>query len=704
MKEERLGTIQEVILSSDCKAHCKLISQCFDTNLASAPTKILFAHFSSGLPAARFELGRWRRDDERIYSHNLQLLKTTSRSDNAGMFRELHSLWIDRGLPKRWKQACDRFHGSRCSDLPVPARLSSTGPKWLIDIWRQCLVRVDQIPSYVALSYVWERTDSFMTLREHLCHLQRPNALSPETVPKQVAKTIRIAMHVVELLGERYLWADQLCIVQDDDAVKLAEIQNMAAIYAHASLTIVADDSAVTGGIAGIYSVTGPRKLDQKIHSFRNRDIIELIPNPWGAFDPPSSRWSTRGWTFQEGVFSRRRLVFAANTVRWECNSTIWTEDHRITSKGMTKGYINNNDLRRFSGSIPAIPTLTGLINRYSGRDFTYQEDTLLACAGFLSVLHSSYSGGFISGLPRGFFDSALLWIHYGTSTRRRADFRTARNVCLPSWSWAGWKGWFSNFNWHDATDFIRTVRTCSHAFTPRVKWYTQTSLGADRIAVDCDWMRYRHQYTDTDTLPPPPGWTRQPIEERNNDSSPPLHVIRSPRWIYKHESLPKSEFWHPLPFGDTPDDMPPNVLVPYISCRTQKAIVIGGERFESQGSAHRGPNISLLDQSGIWIGALDLHEEPPKGDEADWTKHRLIGAAFEMVDVGAGRCPAEHSCPQMNEWLLKERPRTGEYYEWIYTLWIEWEDGIAYRKGLGRIVKAAWETLNKEEIDLILG
>jgi hypothetical protein len=133
MKEERLGTIQEVILSSDCKAHCKLISQCFDTNLASAPTKILFAHFSSGLPAARFELGRWRRDDERIYSHNLQLLKTTSRSDNAGMFRELHSLWIDRGLPKRWKQACDRFHGSRCSDLPVPARLSSTGPKWLID-------------------------------------------------------------------------------------------------------------------------------------------------------------------------------------------------------------------------------------------------------------------------------------------------------------------------------------------------------------------------------------------------------------------------------------------------------------------------------------------------------------------------------------------------------------------------------------------
>ena len=162
-----------------------------------------------------------------------------------------------------------------------------------------------------------------MTLRKHLYDLQRPQALSPKNVPKQVAKTIQIAMHVAELLEERYLWADQLCIVQDDDAAKLAEIQNMASIYAHASLTIVADDSAGAGGIAGICSFTGPRNLVQKIHSFRNREIIELIPNPWGPFNPPASQWSTRGWTFQEGLFSRRRLVFSANTVRWECNCTI---------------------------------------------------------------------------------------------------------------------------------------------------------------------------------------------------------------------------------------------------------------------------------------------------------------------------------------------------------------------------------------------
>ncbi|KAK0724499.1 hypothetical protein B0H67DRAFT_107151 [Lasiosphaeris hirsuta] len=33
------------------------------------------------------------------------------------------------------------------------------------------------------------------------------------------------------------------------------------------------------------------------------------------------SRWSTRGWTFQEAVLSRRRLVFTAELVYFECSA-----------------------------------------------------------------------------------------------------------------------------------------------------------------------------------------------------------------------------------------------------------------------------------------------------------------------------------------------------------------------------------------------
>jgi hypothetical protein len=37
---------------------------------------------------------------------------------------------------------------------------------------------------------------------------------------------------------------------------------------------------------------------------------------------------------------------------------------------------------------------------------------------------------------------------------------------------------------------------------------------------------------------------------------------------------------------------------------------------------------------------------------------------------------------------------------EFYYVLWIEWESGIAYRKGLGRVLNDAWERELKDEVD----
>jgi hypothetical protein len=43
-------------------------------------------------------------------------------------------------------------------------------------------------------------------------------------------------------------------------------------------------------------------------------------------------------------------------------------------------------------------------------------------------------------------------------------------------------------------------------------------------------------------------------------------------------------------------------------------------------------------------------------------------------------------------------------YYEYYNVLWIEWENGIAYRKALGRVYKEAWEAQELEEVDIVLG
>jgi hypothetical protein len=57
-----------------------------------------------------------------------------------------------------------------------------------------------------------------------------------------------------------------------------------------------------------------------------------------------------------------------------------------------------------------------------------------------------------------------------------------------------------------------------------------------------------------------------------------------------------------------------------------------------------------------------------------------------------------------MEEYCISERPKDSERYEYYNVLWIEWDDGVAYRKAVGRVEKRVWESLSLESIDLVLG
>ena len=57
-----------------------------------------------------------------------------------------------------------------------------------------------------------------------------------------------------------------------------------------------------------------------------------------------------------------------------------------------------------------------------------------------------------------------------------------------------------------------------------------------------------------------------------------------------------------------------------------------------------------------------------------------------------------------MAEWGVVERPRGGEKYEFINVLWVDWKDGVAFRKGVGRVCREMWERQELETIDLVLG
>jgi hypothetical protein len=44
------------------------------------------------------------------------------------------------------------------------------------------------------------------------------------------------------------------------------------------------------------------------------------------------------------------------------------------------------------------------------------------------------------------------------------------------------------------------------------------------------------------------------------------------------------------------------------------------------------------------------------------------------------------------------------EWYMFFNVLWIEWVDGIAYRKAVGRVKKEAWEQQTRNTIHVVLG
>jgi hypothetical protein len=78
----------------------------------------------------------------------------------------------------------------------------------------------------------------------------------------------------------------------------------------------------------------------------------------------------------------------------------------------------------------------------------------------------------------------------------------------------------------------------------------------------------------------------------------------------------------------------------------------------------------------------------------------------LELVAISQGYAynSALSSRNTVLEWDHPERPKDSEMYQFYNVLCIKREDSIAYRTGIGRILKDAWERQELEMIDLMLG
>jgi Heterokaryon incompatibility protein (HET) len=200
-------------------------------------------------------------------------------------------------LPRNWLRICEEYH-EECQPLPlrfgpVPGRTHQP-LRFLraIDVREERLVEIKAPQRYVALSYVWGQAPSFRLLKGNLARLSEAGGL--RAIQGVLSRTIKDAMQLVSLIGERYLWIDALCLVQDDPVDMSHGIENMDIIYEGALATVVAangkDQNSRLTGISDVERDT-QQPVRQVVPGVK-MTIIEGVYDYLGV-----AHYSTRGWT-----------------------------------------------------------------------------------------------------------------------------------------------------------------------------------------------------------------------------------------------------------------------------------------------------------------------------------------------------------------------------------------------------------------------
>ncbi|KAK1780284.1 heterokaryon incompatibility protein-domain-containing protein [Copromyces sp. CBS 386.78] len=317
---------------------------------------------------------------------------------------------------------------------------------------------------YVTLSYVWGSS---------------PNKSSPAAtswLPGSLPLVVEDAMKVTVGLGYRYIWIDRYCIAQDDPTIH-DQIRSMNNIYSRSALTIVAAaGNDAEYGLPGVSS----RIRSRQFIATCNEGHTKLTTIRFAQDEILDSKWSSRGWTFQEAVMAKRCLAFTNCKVFFQCQNTHTSDDWKlppntfgVPDKDYASGYPFHS-LKRSKSYQDAWAT----IGQYLSRDLTYDSDALNAISG---VLNSFPSGQvrFLCGLPisntshcssplpradltdlldplfagltrndfylpgdanMAVLVSALLWSSTWCIRTSKPHTECVRRKEFPSWTWAGWK------------------------------------------------------------------------------------------------------------------------------------------------------------------------------------------------------------------------------------------------------------------------
>ncbi|KAF2030344.1 HET-domain-containing protein [Setomelanomma holmii] len=568
-----------------------------------------------------------------------------------------------------------------------------SSPKWLIDIERYCLVPGIGVDRYWTLSYVWGGSQSTSLTKGNLEELQVEDALVSPSV--QLPATIKDAMRLVGQLNGRYLWVDKLCIPQDDGPAKKLELEAMAAIYARAYATIVAAQGGDTD--EGLHGVSGGSKTrdlrkfrlnSQPANAYHRRnDDISLFEEQTGPIPDVEELENQSEAQHNLGALVLKPCDRTANTKEAGIKSAPWPDFYRFAR----------------------------LVCLYNIRDFTFPEDALDAFDGATSVFGPSFTGGLVSGLPQMFFNAALLWQPNWKLERRACAGPDVDHAILPSWSWVGWQGNLHSESWRSGYGYLRRNpdeysrgfpdiwQPCSWRTVSTVKWWHSATVDGHRTSI-VSTSETKESPDDASIIEQlPPGWSQKWCE-----------VLE--RLYFTHESDPDQDFWRPVPInskdeGHRPDDYDSRSR--FLRCTTRRGYLRSGCAIRQGHVQCRA--INLCDEDDTWAGATRLNLADTY--DPSWTFRKQFGVIpedgkvgsseplLELIELSRGKVRDQVTeRVSFDEWDEPECPRHSGLYKFYNVMWVRWENGIAYRRAVGRVVDHIWEKIATEKIHVTIG
>ena len=652
---------------------------------------------------------------------------------------------------RRSLDTCNAEHKTSCVPLSISNREPNARPSYLIDVTRGCIVDVAELiitksgerslDRYVALSYVWTKSehrsntvDQLRLCKESLSLFLTPGFFESPEEKKQIPAVILNAIELTKKLKEQYLWVDRFCIVQDDYDTKNSQISNMNHIYGEAYLTIIAAslDHIFSEQINSDYCMKEVSFGTFNIHYGKMIDLYAALTK---------TEWSTRGWTFQEQILSRRSIIFTNFNVFWDCHCAVWDGQFLPVENSRL---IENRSLS--STWWPDFQSYLDIICLYNGRKFTFPQDGLHGISATLRVLSPAFPGGFVAGLPKAFLDQVLIWQPFNIAKRRRhhKDGKpTNEPVGLPTWSWCGWECFVDPTSLVSGLVYLEDHAKRSGTWRTKnlVEWsFAHPDNTSEKMIIQ--EPRKMEAIATRTTSDIPNGW------KKNQSLTSPS--AGCDYFTYELDDSPK--FRYPILLSSVNSVAVDDPNPPYLIGRTTSASFIAaaimvptkpprpveGARFKISAFEHtifnEGPKydeacsvVALQQKSGSFAGVLRLMDgsQPPKhalrliaisvgtASERDLQhsfeygiyecnqfsfprgkglyKTHILSANGKQA-LGCSLAVAFKRGTFRSYPIIKTESTGGNICEFYNVLWVEERDGVAYRKACGWIPKHIWD------------